>query len=195
MEKTLLIITVAGQNNKCFEQDNNLNKWALLPSNWFCLLSMYLTKLVFSLNVLPASSRERVYPFLRCFLWLECSRCHLCLLKSYPFFTPGLKGCLPWSLFGPTSQNYFLPLCPQAVFGRLSFIVLITFHDVYNYLSTYVVAFLSDTSQKTRTIPCQEINIWSLNETKQKKIEYNTCAYSDVAQIDKKKVLFVATFF
>lgn len=116
------------------------------------------------------SSKECVYPFLRCFLWPECSCCHLCLLKSYLFFTPGLKGCLPWSLFGPISQNYFLPLCPQAVFRCLSFIVFIIFHDVYNYLSTYVFAFLSDTSQKTRTIPRQEINIWSLNEGKPKKV-------------------------
>lgn len=61
---------------------------------------------------------------------------------------------------------------------------------LYSYLSTFIFAFLNDTSQKTRTVLNQEINIQSLKEAKpkkKKKTESNTCAYSDVTQIYKKK--------
>ena len=40
---------------------------------------------------------------------------------------------------------------------------------LYSYLSTFIFAFLNDTSQKTRTVLNQEINIRSLKEAKPKK--------------------------
>ena len=68
--------------------------------------------------------------------------------------------------------------------------VLFHFVMFYSYLSTFIFAFLNDTSQKTRTVRLCLIKKWIFSrwmKPNQKKNESNTCAYSDVTQIYKKK--------
>lgn len=69
---------------------------------------------------------------------------------------------------------------------------------LYSYLSTFIFAFLNDTSQKTRTVLNQEINIQSLKEAKPKKKKKNWVQYMCIFRCDtdiQEKVLFEANFF
>ena len=109
--------------------------------------------------------------------------------NGLPFLTPQLKWCShkPLQFY---CQNHFLPLCPQADFGCLSFMGFISFCDVlqlFVYLYFCISQWHLTEDKDCATVLNQEMNIRSLNETKPKKNESNTCAYSDVTQIYKKK--------
>lgn len=81
------------------------------------------------------SSRVWVYPFLRLF---PLTRPPVLPVKTLSILHTKTQKLPLWSY----QSEVFLA---SVVFGCLSFISLITCYDVYNYLSTYIFAFLSDT--------------------------------------------------
>lgn len=154
----------------------------------------------FHQTILSNSSRVWVYPFLRLFPLTRPP-----VLTSLPVKTLSILHTMTQKL--PLWLYQAEVFLASVVFGCLSFICLITFYDVYNYPSTYVFAFLSNTLiglwrpylifYSLDDMLCKKlIFCYWMKPSKTKHCEYNIlmCIFRCATNM-QEKVLFEITFF